>query len=266
MTSSAPPPVALSIAGSDSGGGAGLQADLKTWEAFGVFGATVVTCVTAQNTRGVQGIAPTNPGDVRAQLRAVFEDLSVAAVKTGLLPSSAVVREVAVALRGRGGLPLVVDPVLVATSGDSLAGGGVASALLERLLPLSTLVTPNLDEVEALTGRRARTLAEMRDAASVLVDRGAPAVLVKGGHLEGAAVDVLLDAAGFEDLAAERLDVGPVHGTGCTLSAAIAAGLARGAPLRDAVAAAKRYVHDALRASFAAGGGARVLRHARPRR
>lgn len=260
MKESAPPPVALTIAGSDSGGGAGLQADLKTWESQGVYGASVVTCVTAQNTREVRSVDEIASPRIRAQLDAVFDDLDVAAVKTGLLPSAAAVREVAGALEERGPRPLVVDPVLVATSGDALAGNDVASVLADTLFPLATLITPNLSEASALTGRPVSTLAEMRDAASALVDRGARAVLVKGGHLRGAAVDVLLDEAGFEEFAADRIDVGPVHGTGCALSAAITGGLARGESLRVSVGAAKRLLSAGLRSTVAIGGGARVLR------
>lgn len=258
------PPVVLTLAGSDSGGGAGLQADLKTWESFGVFGASVVTCVTAQDTRGVRAVEPVSLDLLRAQLEVVLDDMPVRAVKTGLLPTGGIVREVAAMLRARSAAPLVVDPVLVATSGDALAGREAAEAVGEALVPAATLITPNLREASFLTGRPVATLADMREAASVLVDRGAAAVLVKGGHLDGAAVDLLLDAAGFEEYAAERLDVGPAHGTGCTLAAAIAADLARGRSLREAVGAAKRFVHRALAESFQVGGGARVLAH-RPR-
>lgn len=260
MSEAASPPIALTIAGSDSGGGAGLQADLKTWEAQGVHGASVVTCVTAQNTREVRSVDEIAPATIRRQLDAVFDDLDVAAVKTGLLPSAAAVREVVGVLRARSPRPLVVDPVLVATSGDALAANDVASVLSETLFPLATLLTPNLSEASALTGMRVSTLAEMRDAASALVDRGARAVLVKGGHLRDAAVDVLLDGAGFEEFAADRIDVGPVHGTGCALSAAITGGLVRGESLRASVGAAKRLLWERLRTTVAIGGGARVLR------
>lgn len=261
MTSTpAPPPVALTIAGSDSGGGAGLQADLKTWEGLGVYGASVVTCVTAQNTREVRSVHELPAERIRAQLDAVFDDIDVGAVKTGLLPSAAVVRTVAEALRAHGAPPLVVDPVLSSTSGQALASGDVVGELLRELFPRATLVTPNLDEASRLTGRRVSTLAEMRDAARALVDGGARAVLVKGGHLSGAAVDVLLDEEGFAEFAEERIEVGPVRGTGCTLSAAIASGLAHGEELRTSVAAAKKYLWGRLRSAVAVGRGARVLR------
>lgn len=260
MNSSAPSPVALTIAGSDSGGGAGLQADLKVWEAQGVFGASVVTCVTAQNTCEVRAVDVISADRVCLQMDAVFDDLDVVAVKTGLLPTPAMVEEVAASLQRRRARPLVVDPVLVATSGDALARDGVAAALVDSLFPLATLVTPNLDEARALTGRRVETLADMRDAARDLVGRGARAVLVKGGHLPGAAVDVLLDEGGFEEFAAPRIDVGSVHGTGCALSAAIAGGFARGRPGREAVGAAKRLLSRGLENVTSVGRGARVLR------
>jgi len=256
-----PLPVALTIAGSDSGGGAGLQADLKTWEAFGVFGASVVTCVTAQNTREVRAIGPISTTLIRDQLEAVFDDLPIVAVKTGLLPSPEIAETVGEVLRARGAPPLVVDPVLVATSGDSMTDRSAAPRLFDSLLGVTTLLTPNLYEAGVLTGREVATLADMRDAARVLIERGPAAVLVKGGHLEGLAVDVLLDDAGFEEFAAERIDAGPTHGTGCTLAAAITAGLARAESLRDAIGSAKRFVHAALRSSRALGSGARVLDH-----
>lgn len=256
MTEEGRAPVALSVAGSDSGGGAGLQADLKTWAALGVFGTSVVTCVTAQNTREVRSVEPIEPRAVVDQIRAVLEDLPVAAAKTGVLPSAEHVRVAADLL---GGLPLVVDPVLVATSGDVLAAQETADAMMDVLLPRATLVTPNLAEAQRLTGRRVETVADMRDAARALVERGAGAVLLKGGHLQGAAVDVLVDEGGVEEFAGERVDVGPVHGTGCALSAAIAGEIARGRALRESIATAKHFVAGQLRASLSLGGGARVL-------
>ena len=251
------PAVALTVAGSDSGGGAGLQADLKTWEAQGVFGTSVVTCVTAQNTREVRSIEAVPAERVREQIDAVFDDLPVRAVKTGLLPSAEHVHTVAHALP-QG--PLVVDPVLVATSGDVLAADGVAAAMTEHLLPRATLVTPNLAEASVLAGRSVTTADEMEAAARVLLERGARAVLVKGGHLDGPATDLLVDADGCTELRRDRVDVGPVHGTGCALSAAIAGGLANGLALPAAVSEAKDLVWRALRDAAALGRGARVLR------
>jgi len=253
--------VVLSIAGSDPSGGAGIQADLKTFQAFGVFGATVVTSLTAQNTRGVRDRRDVAPDFVRAQLDAVLDDFRVAAAKTGMLPTGAVVEAVARRLAERPLPALVVDPVLVATSGDALADASTLPALRAALVPLATLVTPNLAEAEALTGRRVRTVAEMRDAARALRDLGAAAALVTGGHLPDRACDVLATADGLHELDAARVDVGPTHGTGCTLSAAIAAGLATGVPLVEAIGRAKRYVTRALAAAASLGAGGRPLDH-----
>ncbi|HZP41672.1 MAG TPA: bifunctional hydroxymethylpyrimidine kinase/phosphomethylpyrimidine kinase [Candidatus Binatia bacterium] len=262
-----PPPVALTIAGSDPSGGAGLQADLKTFAALDVWGAAVVAALTAQNTCGVRACADVAPAFVGAQLDAVLDDLPVAAVKTGMLARAAVVDVVAEGLGARRPrLPLVVDPVLVATSGDALAEPALAARLAERLLPLATVVTPNLAEAEALTGLRATTPAAMRDAARALVDRGARAALVTGGHLAGDPCDVLFDGAAFHDLVAPRIPLAPTHGTGCTLSAAIAAGLARGLDLLAAVAEAKAFVGRALAAATPVGRGAVPLAHGAARR
>ena len=249
----------LTIAGSDSGGGAGLQADLKTSQAFGVFGTSVVTCVTAQNTVEVREVTVLPARVVLAQIDAVLSDIPVAAIKTGVLPSVEIVRAVAEVLQRPGMPPAIVDPVLVATSGDALAGSDVARELADVLLPAAALVTPNLEEARVLSGRGVETLEEMRAAAAALRDRGARAVLIKGGHLQGLAVDVLLDDQGFEEFSAPRVGEGSAHGTGCTLSAAIAAGMARGLSLRDAVGRAKKFVHRAIENSRFLGAGSRVL-------
>jgi hydroxymethylpyrimidine/phosphomethylpyrimidine kinase len=256
--------VALTIAGSDPSGGAGIQADLKTFQIFGAYGAAVVTSVTVQNTTGVHGRHDLPPALVAAQLAAVLDDLPVAAAKTGLLPDAGIVDAVLDALRGRPARALVVDPVLSATSGDALAGPSALAAIRDRLVPAATLVTPNLAEAAALTGRAVRTVGEMRDAALALRARGAAAVLVKGGHLRDRACDVLATADDVYELDAARIDVGPVRGTGCTLSAAIAAELAAGTALLDAVRAARAYVRGALARSHALGRGSRVLDHAVP--
>ena len=253
--------VVLSVAGSDPSGGAGIQADLKTFHAFGVFGTTVVTSLTVQNTLGVQSRCDQTPAFVAAQLDAVLEDLPVVAAKTGLLPDAAVVATVAERLRAHGITTLVVDPVLVATSGDALTAPSTTQAIGLHLLPLASLVTPNLHEAHALTGRPVRTVSEMRDAARWLVDRGASAALVKGGHLPERACDVLATAHETYELDGPRIDVGPTHGTGCTLSAAITAELARGHPLLDAVITAKAYVRRALAAALPIGRGSRMLDH-----
>jgi hydroxymethylpyrimidine/phosphomethylpyrimidine kinase len=255
------PAVVLSIAGSDPSGGAGIQADLKTFAAFGVYGAAAVTSVTVQNTVGVRDRFDLAPALVAAQIDAVLDDLPVAAAKTGLLPDAGIVSAVVERLRARPVRALVVDPVLVATSGDALAAPTTLAALRDRLLPLATLVTPNLPEASALTGLAVRTRTDMRDAAEALVRLGAAAALVKGGHLPERACDVLATSDGVHELDAPRLDVGPTHGTGCTLSAAVAAGLARGVPLLDAVRAAKAFVRRAIEASAPLGHGSRVLDH-----
>lgn len=253
-------PVALSVAGSDPSGGAGIQADLKTFAAFAVYGATVLTCATAQNTVGVRATGELPPELVAAQLDAVLDDLAVAAIKTGMLGRAAIVDVVAAGL-ARSTAPLVVDPVMVATSGDRLLADDGVTALRDRLLPRARLVTPNLAEAAVLAGRRVATLSDMREAARRIQGAGVRAVLVKGGHLAGAACDVLLDGDDLHELAAERLEVGPLHGSGCTLSAAICAGLARGDALVDAVARAKRFVHEAIRNAPQVGRGARPLDH-----
>ena len=253
-------PIALSVAGSDPSGGAGIQADLKTFAAFDVYGAAVLTCCTAQNTTGVFATGELPVDLVAAQLDAVLEDLAVGAIKTGMLGRATIVDVVAKRLAPRA-IPLVVDPVMVATSGDLLLTADGVAALRDRLLPLARIVTPNLAEAGVLTGRDVRTLADMREAARRIRDLGPRAVLVKGGHLAGAACDVMLDGDALHEFATERVDAGPLHGSGCTLSAAICAGLARGDALPDAVAAAKRFVHEAIRGALAVGRGARPLDH-----
>jgi hydroxymethylpyrimidine/phosphomethylpyrimidine kinase len=255
--------VVLTIAGSDPSGGAGIQADLKTFHAFGVFGAAVVTSLTVQNTRGVFDRRDVAPALVAAQLDAVLDDLPVAAAKTGLLPDAGVVEAAVACLRARPVPALVVDPVLVATSGDALTAPSAAAAIRELLLPLATLVTPNLAEAGALTGRPVHTVEAMREAAATILSMGARAVLVKGGHLPDRACDVLATAAGIDELDGPRLDVGPVHGTGCALSAAVAAELANGRALADAVRSARAFVRAALARTLDYGGASRVLDHRR---
>ena len=250
-------PVVLTIAGSDPSGGAGLQADLKTFATLGAYGAAVVAALTAQNTRGVQGIEPVAPAFVVRQLDSVLADLDVRAIKTGMLGRADVVEALGERLAGVP-MPIVVDPVLVATAGQPLTEAAALDPIRRRLLPCAALVTPNLAEAAALTGRAVSSVAEMRAAAQALVDLGARAALVKGGHLEDVALDVLHDGTTMHELAARRVP-GVFHGTGCTLSAAIAVGLARGATLHAAVSEAKRYVTRAIEDSPARGGGARPL-------
>ena len=237
-------PLVLTIAGSDSSAGAGIQADLATFARFGVRGATAITAITAQNERGVIAWSAVDPGLVRAQIDAIDQ---VGAVKTGMLANAAIVATVAEAIVERGLRPYVLDPVTLAGTGHALAEGDLRPLILERLLPLADLVTPNLGEAEALTGAPVRDTDDMARAARALTERGARAVLVKGGHLGGdTATDVLYDrAAGVRLFARARVNV-KTHGTGCRLSAAIAAGLALGASLDAAVEAAGDFVHELI--------------------
>src|SRR5262245_49275610 len=252
---------ALSIAGSDPSGGAGIQADLKTFAAYRVYGATVVTALTAQNTRGVRSVQVVSAAFIGAQLDAVLDDLAVHAIKTGMLADDASVRAVAERLARVAAIPLVVDPVLVSTSGHALADASTVPALRDVLLPLAHLVTPNLAEAEALLGTSVRSRSDMQEAARALVALGARAALVKGGHLDGSAYDVLYANGRMTELDAPRVAVDSTHGTGCTLSAAIAAGLARAEPLAAAVPRAKRYVSRSLERALAVGKGLRPLDH-----
>jgi hydroxymethylpyrimidine/phosphomethylpyrimidine kinase len=256
-------PVVLTIAGSDPSGGAGIQADLATFAAFGVHGASVVTALTAQNRREVRAIAPVVPAFVGQQLDAVLDDLDVAGAKTGMLHRAAVVEVIVDRLRVRPLPRLVVDPVFAASTGAVLLEPAGIDVLRRDILPLATVVTPNLAEAEVLTGRSVRTTAAMRDAARALVDMGAAAALVKGGHLPGDATDVLYDGHDFHELSAPRIGTDSPHGTGCTLSAALAASLALGLRLEEAVSAAKRYVTAAI-ANAPSIGGPRASDPSRP--
>lgn len=253
--------VVLTIAGSDSGGGAGIQADLRTFAAHGVHGTSALTAVTAQNTLGVSDWAAIDPGMVAAQIEAVATDMPVAAAKTGMLATAAIVRAVAEAVQRHRLGPLVVDPVMVAKSGDRLLTPATERAYVEVLFPLATLLTPNLHEAEALLGRPVRDVAAMRAAARDLRALGPAAVLVKGGALEGEAVDVLLDGEALLELREPRVETANTHGTGCTLSAAICARLGLGERLSDAVRGAKAYLTEGLRRSYAPGRGRGVVHH-----
>lgn len=253
--------VALTIAGSDSGGGAGLQADLKTFAAHGVHGTSAITAVTAQNSVTVTRWVALDPAMVVEQIETVAVDMPVAAVKTGMLANAAIVEAVAQAA-ARLGLPnLVVDPVMVAKGGHRLLDADAERAYVRTLFPRALLVTPNLLETGALLGRVIATREDMRAAAAALKTMGPRAVLVKGGHLPGDAVDVLCDDDGVLELTAPRIDTKNTHGTGCTYSAAIAARLALGASLREAVSGAKEYVTEAIRRSYAVGAGHGPLDH-----
>ncbi|MBX6425191.1 MAG: bifunctional hydroxymethylpyrimidine kinase/phosphomethylpyrimidine kinase [Variibacter sp.] len=244
-------PIAVTIAGSDSGGGAGIQADLKTFSALGVYGASVIAALTAQNTRGVRAIHDVPPAFVAQQMDAVFSDLSVGAVKIGMLSQAAVIAEVAAGLKRHRQERVVLDPVMVATSGDRLLAPDAVETLRRELLPRALIVTPNLPEAAALLDAPvARNEAEMRQQAERLLALGPRAVLIKGGHDSGPeSVDLLVEPTRETRLAATRIATANTHGTGCTLSSAIAAGLAKGLDLAAAVREAKDYVTAAIAAA-----------------
>ncbi len=248
-------PRALTIAGSDSGGGAGIQADLKTFAALGVFGMSAITALTAQNTVGVTGIVEMAPEFIRQQIDAVVTDIGVDAAKTGMLSSAPIIEAVADGIRRHRITALVVDPVMIAKSGATLLRPEAREALRRLLLPLAQVLTPNLHEAAALVDRRVGTLAEMEEAARALHALGPRYVVVKGGHLEGAAVDIVFDGSQFERLEAPRIATRHTHGTGCVFSAAIAAGLARGASMPAAIRGAKQFITDAIREALPLGAG-----------
>ena len=259
--------VVLTIAGSDSGGGAGIQADLRTFAAHGVHGTCAIIAVTAQNSVAVTDYVALEPRMVVAQVEAVASDMEIAALKTGMLANRGIVAAVA-EVAGRLGLPhLVVDPVMVAKSGDRLLDAEAEPAYVERLFVLAEVLTPNLMEAEALLGHTVRTREAMRDAARELRARGPRVVVVKGGHLAGdEAVDVFYDGQRLEELAAPRIPTRNTHGTGCTYSAAIAARLALGAEPFDAVRGAKEYLTEAIRRSYSVGRGHGPVDHLHPLR
>ncbi|MDZ4701811.1 MAG: bifunctional hydroxymethylpyrimidine kinase/phosphomethylpyrimidine kinase [Rhodothermales bacterium] len=250
-------PVALTIAGSDSGGGAGIQADIKAMEAHGVFSASVLTAITAQNTVAVTRAFDLPVDLIQAQLDAVFDDIAIGAVKTGMLSSAAIIEVVAGALRHRAAKPLVVDPVMISTTGFKLISDDATGRLISDLFPLATLLTPNAHEAAHLTGRSIRTADDAREAARRLHAMGPAYVLVKGGHLEGEtdAIDILYDGAVFTEFSTPRIDTPHTHGTGCTYASAIAALLARGFVMEEAVGRAKRYVTEAIRHGLPIGRG-----------
>ena len=253
----APRPRALTIAGSDSGGGAGIQADLKTFSALGVFGMTAITAVTVQNTRGVSGYEELSPATVGDQIRAVVADIGVDAAKTGMLASAVIVEAVADAVEQARIPNLVVDPVFVSKHGHALLAEDAVGALRARILPLATLVTPNLPEAGGLAGFPVTSRDLMEDAAEAIRAMGPRAVLVKGGHLEGSerADDLFFDGEALTWLEAERVETTHTHGTGCVLSSAIAAHLARGEELLAAVRLGKGFVTEAIRNALAIGQG-----------
>jgi hydroxymethylpyrimidine/phosphomethylpyrimidine kinase len=254
----------LTIAGSDSGGGAGIQADLKTITALGGFGMTVITALTAQNTLGVQGVLEIPVEFIEQQFDSVATDIGVDAAKTGMLCSSAIIRCVAKRIRRYRMKKLVVDPVMVAKGGRPLLSEEARETLIRELLPLAMVFTPNIPEAEALTGRRITSLESMKKAAEAIHKRGARNVIVKGGHLEGDAVDLLYDGRTFLTLSAPRIETKHSHGTGCTFASAIATGLAQGRTFLEASTQAKAYVTEAIRSGLAIGGGQGPVNHVAP--
>jgi hydroxymethylpyrimidine/phosphomethylpyrimidine kinase len=251
----------MTIAGSDSSAGAGIQADLKTFAAFGVYGTSVITAITAQNTRGVYRVQEVSPEIVAAQIDAVVGDIGADVVKTGMLPSAGIVDVVVEKVQEYGLTELVVDPVMRAKGGEPLLAEDAVAVVRERLLPLALIVTPNLSEAAALVGRGLDGWDDVRWAAREIVGMGARNVVIKGGHLDGPAIDLLYDGQEYHEFFAPRVDTRNTHGTGCTFASAIAASLAKGSTVRQAVAAAKAYVTKALQQSYPLGQGAGPVHH-----
>ena len=251
----------MTIAGSDSSAGAGIQADLKTFAALGVYGTSVITAITAQNTRGVYRVQEVSPELVAAQIDAVVGDIGADVVKTGMLPSARIVDVVVEKVQEYGLTELVVDPVMRAKGGESLLAEDAVAVIRERLLPLALIVTPNLSEAAALVGRDLDGWDDMRWAAREIVGMGARNVVIKGGHLDGPAIDLFYDGHEYHEFFAPRVDTRNTHGTGCTFASAIAASLAKGSTVRQALAAAKAYVSKALQYSYPLGQGAGPVHH-----
>lgn len=257
-----PVPRILTVAGSDSGGGAGIQADLKTMAALGCYGMSAITAITAQNTRGVFGIQEVPPEEVSRQIEAVLEDIGADAAKTGMLFSALIIQAVSRSLQRYPIEKLVVDPVMAAKSGDPLLQRDAHQALIERLLPLAYVITPNVHEAEILSGVPIDSEESLREAAETIHALGPKFVLMKGGHLPGPdATDYLFDGADLRPYTAPRIDTKNTHGTGCTYSAAIACFLAKGEAIHDAVAHAKAYLTGAIQNSLPLGSGHGPLNH-----
>jgi hydroxymethylpyrimidine/phosphomethylpyrimidine kinase len=252
---------ALTIAGSDSGAGAGIQADLKTFAALGVYGTSAITAITAQNTLGVTDIVELNPKIVAAQIDAVIDDIGAHAVKTGMLANAAIIEVVAEKLQQHKLTNVVVDPVMVATSGDLLLEKNAVNALRSVLIPLAMVVTPNIPEANQLAGMTITNAGDIRRAAQRIAGLGAQSVVIKGGHRRGPATDLFFDGKKFRQLRTPRIRTTHTHGTGCTLSAAIAAYLARGEKLESAIMHAKTYITAAIRKGFAVGSGHGPVHH-----
>jgi hydroxymethylpyrimidine/phosphomethylpyrimidine kinase len=257
-------PKALTIAGSDSGAGAGIQADLKTFAAFGVYGTSVLTAVTAQNTLEVAAIAEVPEEVVIAQIDSVLEDIGADAIKIGMLSSRGIIENVADRVEAWGVKHLVVDPVMISKSGALLLQPDAIKTLAKDLLPLATIVTPNVPEAEVLSKRKIAGADDVREAARAIHALGPRIVIIKGGHLDGPAVDLVFDGETFTPIEGERIDTKNTHGTGCTFSAAITALLALGLPELEAIQLAKRYIEAALRNSYPIGAGHSPVNHATP--
>ncbi|MFP5212136.1 MAG: bifunctional hydroxymethylpyrimidine kinase/phosphomethylpyrimidine kinase [Acidobacteriota bacterium] len=254
-------PRALTIAGSDSGGGAGIQADLKTFSALGVYGMSAITALTSQNTVGVHGVFDIDPEFVSSQIRSVVTDIGVDGVKTGMLANAAIIRQVARDAREFRLPNLVVDPVMIAKSGDALLRSDAVETLIGELLPLATVVTPNLHEAAALVGFKVENADAMHEAARRIHAMGPRYVVVKGGHLEGSPMDLLYDGKTFREFSNVRYDTIHTHGTGCTFASAITAGLARGMGVEEAVSQAKSYISGAIREGLPLGKGYGPIHH-----
>lgn len=253
--------LALTIAGSDSGGGAGIQADLKTYSAHGVYGMSVITSITAQNTTGVLGIEDISPEMVFLQMKAVFEDLYPDAVKIGMVSNEGIIKAVAEGLKTYKPDKVVLDPVMISKSGSHLLKPEAMEALKRELIPLSLVVTPNLMEAGALSGMEIENKEDMKEAARRILDLGARTVVVKGGHLTGDALDVFYDGKEFYEITSERIDTENTHGTGCTFSSAIAANLALGYDLLESIKRAKHYITGAIKNSLDIGHGVGPTNH-----
>lgn len=252
---------ALTIAGSDSGGGAGIQADLKTFSALGVFGMSVITAVTAQNTKEVRGVQNMELSMIRQQIEAVFDDIQVDAIKIGMLSSADVVDTVASTLKKYQQKPIILDPVMISKAGHHLLQEQAIEALKDIMIPLATMITPNVPEAEVLTDMKIVSNEDMKVACKKIYDMGAKTVLLKGGHLPGDPNDLFFDGKDFYWYSAKRIDTKNTHGTGCTLSSAITANIAKGASLLEAVEHSKEYITNAIRQSFDLGRGHGPVHH-----
>lgn len=251
----------LTIAGSDSCGGAGIQADLKTFSAHGVFGMSVITAVTAQNTQGVFAVQDISLDIIKKQIEVIFDDISVDAVKIGMVSKTETIHIIAETLSKYDVRNLVIDPVMISKSGFDLLKPDAKEALIKYLLPIATVVTPNLPEAEVITGFEIKTIEEMKKAAEKIYEMGPKYVLVKGGHLEGEAIDILYDGTNFTYYNSPRINTKNTHGTGCTLSSAIASNLGKELPINKAIEEAKKYITTAIEKSFSIGKGVGPVHH-----